>query len=61
LDVVVITFMLIAARFLWVWISLRFTIFRAKIKGEKAPRPHLRLVGATALAGVKGAITLAAY
>ncbi|MDV6330805.1 Na+/H+ antiporter [Asticcacaulis sp. 201] len=59
LDVVIITAVLISARFLWVWISLRFTMFRARKRGETPQRPHLRLVAATSLAGVKGAITLA--
>jgi Na+/H+ antiporter len=47
-------------RFMWVWISLRLTVFKARYRGEKAVRPHWRLVLATSLAGVRGAITLAA-
>jgi CPA1 family monovalent cation:H+ antiporter len=46
-------------RFLWVWISLRLTVFKARYRGEKTVRPHWRLVLATSLAGVRGAITLA--
>ncbi|WP_046868703.1 Na+/H+ antiporter [Microvirga massiliensis] len=51
-----ITFALAAARFAWVWVSLRFTSFRAS---QPERRPSWKLVGATSLAGVKGAITLA--
>ncbi|MEW5683817.1 MAG: Na+/H+ antiporter [Pseudomonadota bacterium] len=46
-------------RFLWVWTSLRLTIFKARRRGEKPPRVSLRLVAAMSLAGVRGAITLA--
>lgn len=46
-------------RFVWVWTSLRWTIYRADRRGER-PRPvSLRVVLAMSLAGVKGAITLA--
>jgi CPA1 family monovalent cation:H+ antiporter len=57
--VVAITLALAALRFLWVWTSLRFTLFRAALKGEKPYIPSLRLIAATSLAGVRGAITLA--
>jgi Na+/H+ antiporter len=50
---------LMMLRFLWVWVSLRLTVFKARYRGEKAVRPHWRLVLATSLAGVRGAITLA--
>jgi CPA1 family monovalent cation:H+ antiporter len=43
-------------RFLWVWISLRWTFFRA---GEWKRAPNWRAVAATSFAGVRGAITLA--
>ncbi len=46
-------------RFVWVWASLRLTIFKARRRGEPAPRVSLRLVAAMSLAGVRGAITLA--
>ncbi|HWT72778.1 MAG TPA: Na+/H+ antiporter [Oxalicibacterium sp.] len=46
-------------RFLWVWVSLRLTVFKARYRGEKFIQPHWRLVLATSLAGVRGAITLA--
>lgn len=46
-------------RFIWVWTSLRLTLFKAKQRGEQMPKPHWRLVLAMSLAGVRGAITLA--
>ncbi|WHO41036.1 Na+/H+ antiporter [Sphingobium sp. AP49] len=51
---------LAALRFLWVWVSLRFTILRNQYKGVEGPTsPSWRLVAATSFAGVRGAITLA--
>jgi len=46
-------------RFAWVWTSLRLTIFAARRRGETMATPPWRLVAATSLAGVRGAITLA--
>ncbi len=43
-------------RFLWVWLSLRWTLFRA---GEWRQSPNWRVVAVTSFAGVRGAITLA--
>ncbi|MBC9176817.1 Na+/H+ antiporter [Pseudoroseomonas ludipueritiae] len=57
--VIAINAALAALRFLWVWLSLRFTLFRASRKGTQVPKPSWRLVVATSLAGVRGAITLA--
>ncbi|ESQ90896.1 Na+/H+ antiporter [Asticcacaulis benevestitus] len=57
--VVTINVALIALRFAWVWVALRFTLFRAARKGEPVQKPSLRLIAATSLAGVRGAITLA--
>jgi CPA1 family monovalent cation:H+ antiporter len=57
--VAVISLALGATRFLWVWTSLRLTIFRADRRGERRPRISLRLVAAMSLAGVRGAVTLA--
>src|SRR6185312_8095761 len=48
---------LVALRFIWV--SLSLTIFRAHRRGAKARGPNWRLVAATSLAGVRGAIALA--
>lgn len=54
-----ITFGLTLLRLAWVWTSLRLTLFRAKQRGEPMRKPHWRLVVATSLAGVRGAITMA--
>lgn len=49
---------LAALRFVWVWTSLKLTLFRRK--GRSAPpKVGLRLVAVMSLAGVRGAITLA--
>ena len=45
--------------FAWVWTSLRLTLYRARRRGDPAPRVSLRVVLAMSLAGVRGAITLA--
>jgi len=50
---------LVSLRFIWVWVSLSLTIFRANLRGAKARGPNWRVVAATSLAGVRGAITLA--
>lgn len=57
--VLVISLALGAMRFAWVWTSLRLTIFKARRRGEPAPKVSWRLVVAISLAGVRGAITLA--
>lgn len=57
--VVAINFALAGLRFLWVWTSLRFTLFRATRKDQMPFVPGWRLIAATSLAGVRGAITLA--
>jgi monovalent cation/hydrogen antiporter len=57
--VVAINLALVAVRFVWVWTSLRFTLFRAALMGQKPYIPSWRLIAATSLAGVRGAITLA--
>jgi Na+/H+ antiporter len=49
----------ILLRFIWVWVSLRLTLLAARRTGERARRPPFRLVLATSLAGVRGAITMA--
>jgi monovalent cation/hydrogen antiporter len=54
-----ISFGLMALRFIWVWATLRLTLYRKGRAGEEAERPHWRLLLATSLAGVRGAITLA--
>ncbi len=57
--VVAINLALAVLRFIWVWTSLRFTLFRAALKGETPYVPSWRLIAATSLAGVRGTITLA--
>ena len=58
--VLAINFALGALRFLWVWASLRFSAFLAKLRGAPAPnKPNVRLVAAVSVAGARGAITLA--
>lgn len=57
--VLVITLALAALRFVWVWTSLRLTIYRAARKGQAPPAMSWRLVAAMSFAGVRGAITLA--
>lgn len=57
--VIAINVALAALRLGWVWVSLRFTLFRAARKGQAIRKPSWRLVVATSLAGVRGAVTLA--
>lgn len=57
--VLAITLALVLLRFVWVWISLRFMLMRALHRGQKHPGVGTRLVWTSALAGVRGAITLA--
>jgi CPA1 family monovalent cation:H+ antiporter len=54
-----ITIGLAALRLAWVWISLRFVLFRAAKQGKAITKPNWRLVLAMSIAGVRGAITLA--
>jgi CPA1 family monovalent cation:H+ antiporter len=49
---------LAALRFLWVWTSLKLTLFRRRHRGPP-PKVGLRLTMVMSLAGVRGAITLA--
>jgi Na+/H+ antiporter len=46
-------------RFAWVWISLRVSLFKTGQSGIPTSRAQWKLVLATSLAGVRGAITLA--
>ncbi|PIO97256.1 Na+/H+ antiporter [Pleomorphomonas carboxyditropha] len=57
--IVAINLALAALRLLWVWTSLRFILFKAARRGKTLAKPSWRLVVATSLAGVRGAITLA--
>ncbi|KQW83778.1 Na+/H+ antiporter [Brevundimonas sp. Root1279] len=56
--VLVIVAALAALRFVWVWTSLKLTLFRKRQKGPP-PKVGLRLTAVMSLAGVRGAITLA--
>jgi monovalent cation/hydrogen antiporter len=57
--VVAIILALAVLRFVWVWTSLRFTLFRAALRGQNPYVPSWRLIAAASLAGVRGTITLA--
>ncbi|CAN7273203.1 Na+/H+ antiporter [Pseudoduganella sp. LjRoot289] len=50
---------LMVLRFIWVWTTLRLTLYKKSKMGERAAPPHWRLLLATSLAGARGAITLA--
>lgn len=58
--VLAITLALVLLRFVWVWVSLRLSYWIGRWRGRSPARASLRLMGATALSGVRGAITLAA-
>jgi CPA1 family monovalent cation:H+ antiporter len=58
--VLAITLVLLLLRFFWVWVSLRFMFLRAIRQGQSRAKVGSRLIWATALSGVRGAITLAA-
>lgn len=57
--VLAITLALVVLRFIWVWVSLRFVLMRAMHRGEQRAKVGPRLMWTTALAGVRGAITMA--
>jgi CPA1 family monovalent cation:H+ antiporter len=50
---------LVLLRFVWVWISLQLTILNRKRLGRQVFRPRLRVMLATSVAGVRGALTMA--
>lgn len=52
--------LLMVSRFIWVWIMLRIVMLRARARGEAVRRLSTRIIATTTLAGVRGAITLAA-
>lgn len=57
--VVVINLALVLLRLAWVYLSLRWSLLRARHRGEAGQGTSWRIVVATSLAGVRGAITLA--
>jgi Na+/H+ antiporter len=58
-NALAISLALVLLRFIWVWVSLRLTLLNARLQGQPVYRPNFRLVIATSLAGVRGAITMA--
>lgn len=58
-SVLAITAALMLLRLAWVWVSLRFTLYRAARHGRTADSPGWRLIVVTSVAGVRGAVTLA--
>ena len=59
--VAVINTGLVLLRLLWVWLSFRWNMFKARWRGEQRQRNSMpwRVTVATSVAGVRGAITLA--
>lgn len=57
--VLAITLGLFALRFLWVWMSLKFSPFLARQADGRRPVVSMRLIAAMSAAGVRGTITLA--
>ena len=58
-NALAISFGLILLRLLWVWVSLQLSMLAARRAGRPGIMPRKRLILATSLAGVRGAITLA--
>ncbi len=56
--VMAISCALAALRSLWAWATLRLVLFRAARARENIHTPGWRLIAATSLAGVRGAVTL---
>ena len=50
---------LVLLRFVWVWVSLRLTILNQRRLGHQVYKPRMRLILATSVAGVRGALTMA--
>lgn len=60
LVIVEITGALILLRFAWVWLSLLARTVAARLRHTRIALPSLRAIGAMSIAGVRGAVTLAA-
>lgn len=58
-NALAISFGLILLRLVWVWVSLQLSRIAARRAGRPGIMPRKRLILATSLAGVRGAITLA--
>lgn len=52
--------LLMVSRYLWVWIMLKLFVTWARRRGEAVSRVSTRIIATTTVAGVRGAITLAA-
>jgi CPA1 family monovalent cation:H+ antiporter len=50
---------LVLLRFVWVWISLQLTLLNRKRLGRQVFEPRLRVMLATSVSGVRGALTMA--
>ncbi len=46
-------------RYGWVWVSMQFTLFRARRRNDATASPPRRIIAAMSCAGARGAITLA--
>ena len=57
--VAVINLSLVLLRLLWVWLSMRWSLLKARLRGQQRPVTPWRIVLATSVAGVRGAVTLA--
>ncbi|MDM9627804.1 Na+/H+ antiporter [Rhizobium sp. S152] len=57
--VVAVSLALLFLRAAWAWVTLRILLFREKTADSDFAAPNWRLVAATSLAGVRGAVTLA--
>ncbi|MHC1480877.1 Na+/H+ antiporter [Frateuria aurantia] len=57
--VLAISLLLVLMRFVWVWCSLRVARWIARLRGRPAEPVSTRMIWVTALAGVRGAISLA--
>jgi monovalent cation/hydrogen antiporter len=53
-----ISAILFLLRAVWAWVTMRVILFRAAHRAEKIDTPGWRLIAATSLAGVRGAVTL---
>ncbi|WED43845.1 Na+/H+ antiporter [Legionella cardiaca] len=58
--IVIITFSLIALRFLWIYLTLPLEALIARHRQKTWSRPRLRVIAVISLGGVRGAIALAA-
>lgn len=57
--VAAINLILVVLRLLWVWLSMRWSLLKARLRGQSRPVTPWRIVLATSIAGVRGAVTLA--